>query len=80
MHPLLDVGDRLAGVEVLRARLGAVHDRVTPFGIERDRTVGFCRGGINKRDGGIVGEQREREVGRGGRGGHIGQRFQHMRT
>lgn len=31
MHPLLDVSDRLARVEVFRARLSAVHDGVTPF-------------------------------------------------
>lgn len=51
VHPLLDVGDRLAGVEVLRARLGAVHDRVTPLGFSlRDcmhaaRRVRKSRGG-----------------------------------
>lgn len=49
MHPLLDVRDRLARVEVLRARLGAVHDRVTPFGFTR--LHGRVSAGRRKRDG-----------------------------
>lgn len=43
MHPLLDVGDGLAGVEVLGAGLGAVHDRVTPATGRRGAVV-FKRG------------------------------------
>src|SRR5262245_45966904 len=34
-HRLLDLGDRLGGVEVLGARLGAVEDRVTAVETER---------------------------------------------